>query len=36
MTRHATSSRQARSIRRADRTPRDQQNNNNATIIDGS
>jgi site-specific DNA recombinase len=36
ITRHATSSRQARSIRRDDRTPRDQQYNNNATIIDGS
>jgi hypothetical protein len=30
------SSRQARSIRRADRAPRDQQYNNNAIIIDGS
>jgi hypothetical protein len=34
--RQDTSSNQARSIRRADRTPRDQHYNSNTIIIDGS
>jgi hypothetical protein len=36
MTRQATSSTQARSIARDERTPRDQQYSNSAIIIDGS
>jgi hypothetical protein len=36
LTRHATSSTQARSIRRDDRTPRAQQYSSSATITDGS